>query len=100
MEAKVTIPALAQMKREGKKSVGVVAWDYQIGRIADRGVLPPKAKQSDRITFLGTCTTLSRLETHRVRSGRDLEEESHRTIVPGEGVVPKDLWRSQCEFSR
>jgi 3-methyl-2-oxobutanoate hydroxymethyltransferase len=36
MEAKVTIPALAQMKREGKKSVGVVAWDYQISRIADR----------------------------------------------------------------
>src|ERR1700730_15665416 len=32
----VTIPALQQMKREGKKSVGVVAWDYQIARIADR----------------------------------------------------------------
>ncbi len=36
MEAKVTIPALAQMKRDGRKSVGVVAWDYQIARIADR----------------------------------------------------------------
>jgi len=36
MDAKVTIPALQQMKREGKKSVGVVAWDYQIARIADR----------------------------------------------------------------
>jgi 3-methyl-2-oxobutanoate hydroxymethyltransferase len=36
MDAKVTIPALMQMKREGKKSVGVVAWDYQIARIADR----------------------------------------------------------------
>jgi len=32
----VTIPMLQQMKREGKKSVGVVAWDYQIARIADR----------------------------------------------------------------
>src|ERR1700682_607693 len=32
----VTIPALQQMEREGKKSVGVVAWDYQIARIADR----------------------------------------------------------------
>ena len=32
----VTIPALQQMKREGRKSVGVVAWDYQIARIADR----------------------------------------------------------------
>jgi 3-methyl-2-oxobutanoate hydroxymethyltransferase len=36
MESKVTIPALSQMKREGRKSVGVVAWDYQIARIADR----------------------------------------------------------------
>ena len=32
----VTIPALSQMKRDGRKSVGVVAWDYQIARIADR----------------------------------------------------------------
>src|SRR5947208_11476880 len=36
MAAKVTIPALLQMKREGQKSIGVVAWDYQIARIADR----------------------------------------------------------------
>src|SRR5919201_5157691 len=36
MATNVTIPALQQMKREGKKSVGVVAWDYQIARIADR----------------------------------------------------------------
>jgi 3-methyl-2-oxobutanoate hydroxymethyltransferase len=35
----VTIPALQAMKREGKKSVGVVAWDYQIARIADRAGL-------------------------------------------------------------
>jgi len=36
MSDKVTIAALQQMKREGKKSVGVVAWDYQLARIADR----------------------------------------------------------------
>jgi 3-methyl-2-oxobutanoate hydroxymethyltransferase len=36
MDDKVTIPALLAMKREGRKSVGVVAWDYQIARIADR----------------------------------------------------------------
>src|ERR1700733_10894893 len=36
MESKVTIPALQQMKRDGKKIAGVVAWDYQIARIADR----------------------------------------------------------------
>jgi len=36
MTAKVTIAALQQMKREGRKSVGVVAWDYPIARIAER----------------------------------------------------------------
>jgi 3-methyl-2-oxobutanoate hydroxymethyltransferase len=33
---KVTIPALQHMKRDGKKIVGVVAWDYQIAQIVDR----------------------------------------------------------------
>ena len=32
----VTIPVLQQMKRDGTKIVGVVAWDYQMARIADR----------------------------------------------------------------
>ena len=32
----VTIPALQQMKRDGNKIVGVVAWDYQIAQIVDR----------------------------------------------------------------
>src|SRR5262245_59572271 len=36
MDAKATIPALHQMKRDGKKIVGVVAWDYPMARIADR----------------------------------------------------------------
>lgn len=36
MDQKVTIPSLQAMKREGKKIVGVVAWDYQIARIVDR----------------------------------------------------------------
>lgn len=33
---KVTIPQLQQMKRNGEKIVGVVAWDYHMARIADR----------------------------------------------------------------
>ena len=33
---KVTISALHEMKRHGKKIVGVVAWDFQIAQIADR----------------------------------------------------------------
>ena len=36
MEAKITIPALQQMKREGRKIVGVVAYDYQMAQIVDR----------------------------------------------------------------
>jgi 3-methyl-2-oxobutanoate hydroxymethyltransferase len=36
MQGKSTIDDLQRMKREGRKSVGVVAWDYQIARIADR----------------------------------------------------------------
>ncbi|MBL4646338.1 MAG: 3-methyl-2-oxobutanoate hydroxymethyltransferase, partial [Rhizobiales bacterium] len=33
--AKITIPALQQMKRDGKKIFGVVVWDYQMAQIAD-----------------------------------------------------------------
>ena len=36
MDAKVTIPALQQMKRDGRKIVGVVAYDYQMAQIVDR----------------------------------------------------------------
>lgn len=35
-QSSVSVPALQQMKREGRKSVGIVAWDYQIAQIADR----------------------------------------------------------------
>lgn len=35
-ESAVTIPALQQMKRDGQKIVGVVAWDYQMAQIVDR----------------------------------------------------------------
>ncbi|WP_030985054.1 3-methyl-2-oxobutanoate hydroxymethyltransferase [Streptomyces sp. NRRL WC-3744] len=36
MPDKVTLRALQRMKDEGRKIVGVVAWDYQIARIVDR----------------------------------------------------------------
>jgi 3-methyl-2-oxobutanoate hydroxymethyltransferase len=35
-ESPVTIPALQQMKRDARKIVVVVAWDYQIAQIVDR----------------------------------------------------------------
>jgi 3-methyl-2-oxobutanoate hydroxymethyltransferase len=36
---KVTIPTLQQMKRDGTKIVGLVAWDFQIAQIADRAAV-------------------------------------------------------------
>ena len=36
METRVTLATLGQMKREGRKIVGLVAWDFQIAQIADR----------------------------------------------------------------
>jgi 3-methyl-2-oxobutanoate hydroxymethyltransferase len=36
MDSKVTVLALRKMKRDGRKIVGVVAWDAQIASIADR----------------------------------------------------------------
>lgn len=35
-QEKVTVPGLQAMKRDGRKIVGVVAWDYQMARIVDR----------------------------------------------------------------
>ena len=36
MKGTVTIPALQQMKRDGRKIVGVVVYDYQMAQIVDR----------------------------------------------------------------
>ena len=36
MEPAITVAALQKMKRDGRKIVGVVAWDYQMAQIADR----------------------------------------------------------------
>ena len=36
MADRVTVPALQRMKDQGRKIVGVVAWDFQVARIADR----------------------------------------------------------------
>jgi len=36
MQGKTTLPALQAMKRDSRKIVGVVAWDYHMARLADR----------------------------------------------------------------
>lgn len=33
---RVTVPKLQAMKREGRKIIGIVVWDYQMARIVDR----------------------------------------------------------------
>jgi 3-methyl-2-oxobutanoate hydroxymethyltransferase len=59
MADKVTIPALAQMKREGRKIAGVVAWDYQLARIADRaGVDIVSVGDSVGVNLWGHANTL------------------------------------------
>jgi 3-methyl-2-oxobutanoate hydroxymethyltransferase len=35
-QSAVTLPQLQQMKRDGRKIVGMVVWDYQMARIVDR----------------------------------------------------------------
>jgi 3-methyl-2-oxobutanoate hydroxymethyltransferase len=36
LQSPVTVPALQQMKRDGRKIVGIVAWDYQMAQVVDR----------------------------------------------------------------
>lgn len=55
----VTIPALHQLKRHGRKIVGVVAWDYQIARIVDRaGVDLVSVGDSVGVNLWGHATPL------------------------------------------
>src|SRR5215218_1342805 len=50
----ITIPALHRMKREGRKIVGVVAYDYQMAQIVDRvGVDIVSVGDSVGINFWG-----------------------------------------------
>src|SRR5512146_3299716 len=58
-DAPVTVAALHQMKRERRKIVGVVAWDYQIARIVDRaGVDIVSVGDSVGINLWGHATAL------------------------------------------
>ena len=54
MEPRVTIPGLQQMKRDGLKIVGVVAYDYQMAQIVDRaGVDLVSVGDSVGVSFWG-----------------------------------------------
>lgn len=55
----MTVAALQEMKRDGRKIVGVVAWDYQVAQIADRaGVDLVSVGDSVGINLWGHATPL------------------------------------------
>src|SRR5690242_11225905 len=57
--APTTVASLQQMKRDGRKIVGVVAWDYQVAQIADRaGVDIVSVGDSVGINLWGHATPL------------------------------------------
>src|SRR5919106_1923822 len=59
LEPKVTIPALQEMKRAGRKIVGVVVYDYQMAQIVDRaGVDIVSVGDSVGITLWGQRSEL------------------------------------------
>ena len=79
---KVTIPALQQMKREGRKIVGVVAWDYQIAQIADRaGVDIVSVGDSVGINLWGHATPLEVTMDEMVTVCRAVRRGTKRALV-------------------
>lgn len=84
MEAKdrVTIPALQRMKREGRKIVGVVAWDYQIAQIADRaGVDLVSVGDSVGINLWGHATPLEVTLEEMIIVCRAVRRGTRRALV-------------------
>jgi 3-methyl-2-oxobutanoate hydroxymethyltransferase len=82
VDAKVTIPALAQMKRDGRKIVGVVAWDYQIARIADRaGVDIISVGDTVGINLWGHATPLEVTMDEMVIVCRAVRRGTQRALV-------------------
>ncbi len=59
-ESSVTIPALQQMKRDKRKIVGVVVWDFQLAQIVDRaGVEIVSVGDSVGINLWGDASPLT-----------------------------------------
>ena len=79
---KVTIPALHQMKRDGRKIVGVVAWDYQMARIADRaGVEIISVGDTVGINLWGHATPLEVTLEQMVLVGSAVRRGAQRALV-------------------
>jgi 3-methyl-2-oxobutanoate hydroxymethyltransferase len=82
VDAKVTVPELLRMKREGRKIVGVVAWDYQIARIADRaGVDIVSVGDTVGINLWGHATPLEVTMDEMVLVCRAVRRGTQRALV-------------------
>jgi 3-methyl-2-oxobutanoate hydroxymethyltransferase len=78
----VTIPALHAMKRAERKIVGVVAWDYQIARIADRtGVELVSAGDSVGVNLWGHESELDVTLEEMIVVGRAVRRGVKRALV-------------------
>ena len=78
----MTIPALHAMKREGRKIVGVVAWDYQIARIADRaGVEIISVGDTVGINLWGHATPLEVTMEEMIVVCRAVRRGTQRALV-------------------
>jgi 3-methyl-2-oxobutanoate hydroxymethyltransferase len=79
---KVTIPALQQMKREGRKIVAVVAWDFQIAQLADRvGVEILSVGDSVGMNLWGHATPLEVTMDEMVIVCKAVRRGTRRAIV-------------------
>ena len=79
---KVTVASLQAMKRDGRKIVGVVAWDYQIALIADRaGVDIVSVGDSVGINLWGHATPLEVTMDEMVTVCKAVRRGTKRALV-------------------
>jgi 3-methyl-2-oxobutanoate hydroxymethyltransferase len=82
VNAKVTIPMLQQMKREGTKIVGVVAYDFQMAQVVDRaGVDLVSVGDSVGINLWGHDTELEVTLDEMILASRAVRRGVRRALV-------------------
>ena len=82
MSEKVTLGALQQQKRDGRKIVAVVAWDYQLARICDRaGVEIVSVGDSVGVNLWGHPNPLEVTLEEMILVGRAVRRGVSRALV-------------------
>lgn len=82
MDERVTVPALHQMKREGRKIVGVVVWDFQVAQIVDRaGVDIVSVGDSVGVNLWGRTSPLEVTMDEMMLVGRAVRRGVNRALV-------------------